>query len=419
MPRHSLKNFQDEENERQEEIEEDIDEIEINDNNTRQYSKERRVNSKKQKPLSFHLSKYKGIKQSEDNFKDEEEENEEKDEKDEKQEEKQVKISKIRKFNEKDYKNKSLNKENDNETENKNEDESKGKAVVSQQEIYYSLCGIRILLQEILNSSNKLPLSNQFEKFIVKDKKEEGLIQKLDEVIEETEESLSILINKIIEKSKKKTIISKLKDKEECQKDKITIKFSKKILNTWYKQTVTQAYRFTNKSNTITDFTENIDENINTYYDGFRDKTNRIKDDIIGFKNDDKLKNKSNEIYDDADFYFMILNDFLKYNQKDDNLSNDDKDMLENTMNFLKQKREKSSKILNHKASKNRKLRYDKHEKIVNFMISQENLGLFEGRDEFLSKLFGRKTSVLLLSTKNESLIKDGDGDDEDYIRLI
>jgi protein AATF/BFR2 len=46
-------------------------------------------------------------------------------------------------------------------------------------------------------------------------------------------------------------------------------------------------------------------------------------------------------------------------------------------------------KEVDRKASKNRKIRYVVHEKIVNFLTPLENLGMFEGRQAIVSNMFG------------------------------
>ena len=46
-------------------------------------------------------------------------------------------------------------------------------------------------------------------------------------------------------------------------------------------------------------------------------------------------------------------------------------------------------KEVDRKASKNRKIRYIVHDKILNFLTPIENLTLFEGRNAIVSNLFG------------------------------
>lgn len=46
-------------------------------------------------------------------------------------------------------------------------------------------------------------------------------------------------------------------------------------------------------------------------------------------------------------------------------------------------------KEVDRKASKNRKIRYIVHDKILNFLTPIENLTMFEGRNAVVSNLFG------------------------------
>ena len=46
-------------------------------------------------------------------------------------------------------------------------------------------------------------------------------------------------------------------------------------------------------------------------------------------------------------------------------------------------------KEVDRKASKQRKIRYIVHEKLVNFMVPQDNLALGESREAVLRSLFG------------------------------
>jgi protein AATF/BFR2 len=52
-------------------------------------------------------------------------------------------------------------------------------------------------------------------------------------------------------------------------------------------------------------------------------------------------------------------------------------------------------KEVDRKASKNRKIRYVVHDKILNFLVPLDNLKLLEGREAIVSNLFGvRSASV-------------------------
>jgi hypothetical protein len=91
---------------------------------------------------------------------------------------------------------------------------------------------------------------------------------------------------------------------------------------------------------------------------------------------------------------------------------------------------DKKKKEVDRKASKNRKIRYVVHDKLVNFMTPLENLALSEGKENILTTLFGQhkpqeatvkqdgetKKRNKLTGSKRK---RNYDNDEEDAIRLI
>ena len=296
---------------------------------------------------------------------------------------------------------------------NRDEDLIKAQHVLSQQDIFYSLAGLRIMLQEIMQISNKLPQSTNFNLFNNETTLE--LIEKVNEKAVSVIEVYSQLIDKLIKKINKKTLNKAYSKYKTGGDDKNCVKYCKKIISMWYKQTIQQAFRANSKNvnvNNQDDYTDTIDENIKSYYDGFRSKTKRVKDKILGLNLKGKSLTENEEVFNDIELYDNILKDFIQYNQ-DDTQPNTDDSNFANTALFLQNRREKTKKLTNTKASKNRKLRYDKHEKITNFMIPEENLNVFEGRDEFLKKLFGKCNSNI------ESKVKEITKKTKQDIRII
>ena len=53
----------------------------------------------------------------------------------------------------------------------------------------------------------------------------------------------------------------------------------------------------------------------------------------------------------------------------------------------------KRPKEVDRKASKNRKIRYVVHDKILNFLTPTDNLAVLEGRDAIVTNLFGASSS--------------------------
>jgi hypothetical protein len=65
--------------------------------------------------------------------------------------------------------------------------------------------------------------------------------------------------------------------------------------------------------------------------------------------------------------------------------------LLSASKKYLQERNSKSQadrKEVDRKASKNRKLRFDVHAKLVNFMAGQDNPYVIEARDEILRNLF-------------------------------
>lgn len=74
---------------------------------------------------------------------------------------------------------------------------------------------------------------------------------------------------------------------------------------------------------------------------------------------------------------------------------------LNMTQKFLQKKQkmqeaagQTAKKEVDRKASKNRKIRYVVHDKIVNFCTPLDNLIVFDGRDAIVNNLFGVGTSA-------------------------
>ncbi|KAF2482312.1 apoptosis-antagonizing transcription factor, partial [Neohortaea acidophila] len=94
-------------------------------------------------------------------------------------------------------------------------------------------------------------------------------------------------------------------------------------------------------------------------------------------------------IYDDADFYGLLLKDLLEQKSADSvAASNID-------LSFSLRREAKTRKVVDTKASKGRKLRYTVHEKLQNFM-APEDRGRWGERqaDELFGSLFGQRLGL-------------------------
>lgn len=102
---------------------------------------------------------------------------------------------------------------------------------------------------------------------------------------------------------------------------------------------------------------------------------------------------ESSSIYDDADFYGLLLQSLLEQRSADSVAAAASASNID--VSFQMRREAKTKKNIDTKASKGRKLRYTVHEKLQNFM-APEDRGLWGGRqtDELFGSLFGRKMGL-------------------------
>ena len=119
-----------------------------------------------------------------------------------------------------------------------------------------------------------------------------------------------------------------------------------------------------------------------------------------------------NEIFNDIDFYNFLLKEFLLNNEKEIDENNyiekkDENGLVEGrydlTMKYILNKNSKIKKNVDTKASKNRKIRYDKHEEIINFMVPKINIKEISGRNIIINSLFGTKKLNINLDMNNNN----------------
>lgn len=268
------------------------------------------------------------------------------------------------------------------------------KNICQQQELFYSLVGIRILLQDIVKSANILPLSSYSKSF--QDKMvNPQILTSLKNTLESTIINFKNLIKKIIYKTNKPLLLEDKKGELALEKDasskNFLVKFCNKILDKWYIQSVSNI-----NSNSI-GYTNNILENIDTYYEGYIKKQNKSDSKIMGLTLQGNAEVTKKEIYQDDDYYDLLLKDFINFNSSLDLDNIDDSFDPSKVEGLLQQealikltgKTSKNKVTISNKFSKDKKISHEKHEKLLNFMIPLENPDLFVGRDEVIRKLFG------------------------------
>lgn len=107
--------------------------------------------------------------------------------------------------------------------------------------------------------------------------------------------------------------------------------------------------------------------------------------------NQDHLKDYDPEIFDDNDFYHQLLRELIEKKTSDIN----DPVALSRQWLEIQKLRGKSKKKVDMKASKGRKVRYDVHSKLVNFMAPMDSGDWSdEARDDLFKSLFGKRFAI-------------------------
>ena len=176
---------------------------------------------------------------------------------------------------------------------------------------------------------------------------------------------------------------------------------NEKVVNIWYRKSQINTYKNSNKILKVLndDFCKHILNGVEQNYAHIRNNTMKVNNEqLLGRKRRNESEyDYDKEIYNDVDFYNFILKEFLLSNESDVDGSgvfgNDDgsNNRYDLTMKYLMNRQKKVKKNVDTKASKNRKIRYDKHEKIINFMVPQVNVEEANGRDLIVASLFGMK----------------------------
>ncbi|PNP37404.1 hypothetical protein TGAMA5MH_10703 [Trichoderma gamsii] len=101
---------------------------------------------------------------------------------------------------------------------------------------------------------------------------------------------------------------------------------------------------------------------------------------------------ESEDIYDDADFYQLLLKELV--DQRTVESAAEQSSAVASVM-LTANKEAKTRKVVDRKASKGRKLRFTVHEKLQNFMASEDRRAWEQGAiDRFFGTLFGQKMEL-------------------------
>lgn len=311
----------------------------------------------------------------------------------------------------------------------------KGKNVQNQKNLFDFFINIRISLQKIITSINSLPQGETLKKFI-----DDSNIHLLKHTISDLLKLLSVFVtfqkemilkNNFFDITNSKIAIEDFNNilKQIATYNKeileshpltsnkiedvikslftITDKLSsvyEKIINIWYRKTLVYSYK-SNTGNKIlkilnNNFCEHLKKNIDSNYDTIRQKSKKKPNEkILGKKHADY----DEEIYNDYEFYSFILKEFISTKEDMTNTADASGNRMDLTLQYLLNRNQnKKNKNVDTRASKNRKLRFEKHEKILNFMVPIPNHILNSGRTEIINSIFGKGVKLRKNSEEHE-----------------
>ena len=314
----------------------------------------------------------------------------------------------------------------------------KSKNIINQKELYETFVGIRIALQNLLSDINSLPSSKNFSEFLnLSSEETKELHKKLKTNINSTffdsikfhKEFLkkqnypsSDQFNPVLEFEKlikNNENINKNMNENLSKIHNNLFKIDKKIMNIWYRKTVVNQFQTNNKiikklsnnDNFCEHILSSVDNNMNTLLKKTQ-KYNIDSNQLLGRKRLSAEEYEyDKEIFNDTDFYNFLLKEFLLNNEKEIDENNYEEKIDENglvegrydlTMRYILNRNTKIKKNVDTKATKNRKIRYDKHEEIINFMVPDNNDKEINGRNIIINSLFGTKKLNINMENNND-----------------
>ena len=317
----------------------------------------------------------------------------------------------------------------------------KAKNIINQKELYETFVGIRIALQNLLSEVNSLPTYKNFSEFLKLSSKEtQELYKKLKSNINSTFLDTISFHKEFLKKQSYPSSdqfnpvleLDKILKKEDNKVTNINENLSKihnnlfkidqKIMNIWYRKTVVNQFQMNNKilkklsnnDNFCEHILSSVENNMNTLLKKTQKYNNQDNNNqLLGRKRQSAEEYEyDKETFNDSDFYNFLLKEFLLNNEKEIDENNytekiDENGLVEGrydlTMRYILNRNTKIKKNVDTKATKNRKIRYDKHEEIINFMVPQNNDKQITGRNIMINSLFGtKKLNVDLDNNKKE-----------------
>ncbi|XP_023639686.1 putative uncharacterized protein DDB_G0270496 isoform X2 [Capsella rubella] len=289
----------------------------------------------------------------------------------------------------------------------KGEDAVKGQAVKNQKALWDKTLEVRFLLQKAFNSSNRLPQEPVKSSFCSED---ENVLAAYTDLLTSSEKTLNSLLElqeALLEKNSSvdqqvnisaESNKSDAEDSDEWQRisnlqQRMSV-FRNKAVDKWQRRTqvTTGAAAIKGKLHA---FNQNVSEQVASY---MRDPSRMIKQmqqsrstvDIFGTvpgeamepTQEGKQLEGDPELIEDAEFYQQLLKEFIE---------TIDPASSEAAYYAMKKFQTKKRKVVDRRASKSRKIRYNVHEKIVNFMAPRP-AKIPPNTADLLKNLFGLKT---------------------------
>lgn len=287
----------------------------------------------------------------------------------------------------------------------KGEDAAKGQAVKNQKGLWDKTLEFRFLLQKAFSSSNRLPQETVKSSFCSEDEKVSTAYSELITSSKKTLDSLLELQEALFEKNPSvdqqangtESNKSDAEDSDEWQRisgmQKRMCVFRNKAVDKWQRRTqvTTGAAAIKGKLHA---FNQNVSEQVASY---MRDPSRMIKqmqqsrstiavfgtvpEETMEPKQEEKQLEGDPELVEDAEFYQQLLKEFFE---------TIDPASSEAAFYAMKKFQTKKRKVVDRRASKSRKIRYNVHEKIVNFMAPRP-AKIPPNTADLLKNLFGLK----------------------------
>ncbi|OAR02027.1 hypothetical protein LLEC1_01626 [Akanthomyces lecanii] len=275
-----------------------------------------------------------------------------------------------------------------------NADIEKGAAIQKQRKLYDGLLNLRIRLQKALIAANT------FSALEDEEEEDDGTTTASYDAAEATALSLLNTISCLREncgapavagtKRKRSYEVSATSAEIWAQlqeEDRHALKFRERCLEKWSRKVQSvnvTAPKGLNRNKTLV---ESLHDQLNNPENRLAKRT-RVPRSCAPAQHAKKMP-EDETIFDDADFYQILLKELVEQRTVDSS-SNQASDVPSVVLTASRENR--TRKVVDRKASKGRKMRFTVHEKLQNFMASEDRRQWEQSAiDRFFSTLFGRK----------------------------